>query len=525
MNLKNFFVKDYIIALDIGSGSVKMLQFVNAETGLSLINIELRELSYTNDRNKYLAELLSSLTDIFKDIDLTKAKVIVGVSAAESGISMLSTPRLPEDELIDHVRLELKDSLFENIANCYVDYDIIDEIVVDGVEQYKLIAAFCPIDIIEEYRDLLNKAGIKPAILIPDSFALYALCKFHSIKSGELVCLFNVGHKYSDFMIVRDDELLFYRKLTVAGVDFTHSLIRYLGTEEGKIKLTEEEAEDIKRRVGIPDNKDVEMIDNKISTAQILSLLRAPLEQMTRELNRFLRYFMGKNEDVAVNSIMLSGRGACLKGFKDYISKQLSLDVKEMDSLDELNVIEEAKNKLDCAKGIWVARGLELTSGGRVNLLPDIIREYMKRILISSFLINSSIIFIFLTTFIYIGLELKLRYIKDIKEAIETEITIVSPYLKKDYSDIILEKEPFWYDFFKELSNIDPDNIALDELSIEQGIIKIKGTIVSDSPADVLAKFIVGLEGSSLFRDIKLVKTQTLESKNVDIFELICKIN
>ena len=49
-NPLEFFKKDYVVGLDIGSSSVKAAQLASKEGGLRLIRAEVKEIKYTPDK-------------------------------------------------------------------------------------------------------------------------------------------------------------------------------------------------------------------------------------------------------------------------------------------------------------------------------------------------------------------------------------------------------------------------------------------------------------------------------------------
>lgn len=66
MDVKNLFKKDYIVGIDIGSYSVKLVQMASAEDGLRLVKAELKDIAASSDSESYAAETVSALRSLIR---------------------------------------------------------------------------------------------------------------------------------------------------------------------------------------------------------------------------------------------------------------------------------------------------------------------------------------------------------------------------------------------------------------------------------------------------------------------------
>ena len=116
--------------------------------------------------------------------------------------------------------------------------------------------------------------------IAPILIELY-VCK---TKKDQAICLVDIGEFYTELIIVRKKTLVFSRKIPITGKDFTKAMTKVLVSDRGKTELSLEQAEKIKCEVGIPPEGESKIIDNVISTTQILSMLRPSLEQLASEI-------------------------------------------------------------------------------------------------------------------------------------------------------------------------------------------------------------------------------------------------
>ncbi len=288
MDITGLFKKEYIIGLDIGSSSVKIAQFIRKEDGLHLAKADMKEIDEEG-------QIVLALKDLFRGIDVKKSEVIAVINCPKTAIKIAKTPYMPKAELRDGISLEAKNYFPFPIDGSSLDYEILGDVVEKGVRKYEVAVAVSPNTTVERYLSLLEKAGIKPTSFVPLPYAVQKLAEHlyafaESGKKDARVYLV-IGRFYTEFAILKGRELVFNRKIPVAGEDFTKAMTAVLVSDKGKTELTIDEAEKIKREVGIPAEANSRVINDKISATQILSMLRAPLEQLISEIERCFDYY------------------------------------------------------------------------------------------------------------------------------------------------------------------------------------------------------------------------------------------
>lgn len=502
MDIKRIFKKDYIIGLDIGVSSVKIAQFAEREDGLHLIRADLEEIALSSGEK----EILVSLQKLIKGIDIKKSRFIVSVNCPKTAITRVTVPCMPRQELADGIRLEAKNYFPFPIDDSLLDYEVLGDIVEKGIRKYEVVVAVSPKSTVEKYLSLLGKIGIRPASFIPSSYALQRVAQELSAKE-KTQCFVDIGKLHTELIICRGKYLLFSRKIPVAGEEFTRAMTGVLVSDRGRTELTLDEAEKIKRETGIPSETGSKIIDDKISTTQVLSMLRTPLEQLVSEIERCFDYYREESGGGKIDSLVLFGGGASLRGLIKYMSKSLSIEVKLGDSFR-----------------LGLAIGAALTEGKGINLLPPEIKEKAKRAFkrsgIEVTVVGAALILILF----YIGMGIQLNNFQKNISVAKMELSSLGPELKQVAIFGLLAGEPYWDDVFKELSNIIPSDIYLMELSMENNMIRMRGIIRSQEPEESLSNFILTLE-RGLFRNVKLINTKEVAGKPANEFEITCWID
>ena len=534
MGILDIFKKDYVIGLDLGSSSIKFAQFVEKEDGLHLVKAELKEMNMAQGEALREKETLSALAHLFKGVDLKKTKIIASINCPQTAIKKITTPYMPKSELRQGIMLEAKNYFPFAVDESIFDFEVLDEIENKGVRQYEVLLNVSPIKTVEKHLSVLTKTKIKPYSIVGSSYALERSAwntdpKRGKDKTQELRCLIDIGESHTELVIGKGRMLMFARKIPVTGRDFTKVLTNVLTSDIGKTQLSFEEAEKIKREVGIPSGSESKIIDGKISIVQIRAMLMSPLEQLVNEIERCFNYYREETGSGKIGSITIFGGGSSLKGLAKYLSENLGINVVIGNSFDGLLMEKGAVHgKEDISNRLELAVSVALSEAKGINLLPLEIKNE-KVITFKRGIIEAVAIGLILTLlFIYKGMDIKLNNIKKRISVAKMELSSLGPQFRKAEAAVlaneILIDEPQWEDVFTELSNLIPNNIYLTNVSMQNNTITVKGVVASEYGEDILSEFIITLE-KGIFSNVKLITSKELPEKNGIEFELRCWVD
>lgn len=515
--------KDYIVGLDIGSSAVKLTQFIKKEDGLSLVRIDWRQTGGTDEG------IILALKDVIKGSNINRCKVIAVINCPKTAVKIIRAPYMPKQELRAAIKLEAANYFPFPLEDTFLDYEILEEFIDKGVRKYEILTAVSPKETINRYLTLLRKAGITAAALVPSCCALQKLVeRCYAEGENKVSCFIDIGARNTELIICRGKNLQFSRKIPLSGEDFSKAMTGMLVSDRGKTELAITEAEKIKKEVGIPAEGEAKLIDNKISTTQILALLRAPLEQFTSEIERCFDYYREEKHGEKVDSIVLLGGGASLFGLNVFLSRSLSLPVEIGNPLEKVKKISDSvvDDKYNISHYFGAALGAGLSQARGINLMPPEIKESgartFKRTVWETAAVSVSLVLIF----IYTGMRIQLGNFYKRVLVSSQEYSSLAPQLAKvkehSLAVEILADEPFWDDIFMEISGIIPAKVYLTDLAMREGSVIMKGKILGQDVMP-LSNFILALE-KGLFANIKLVKTKNLEEKKEIEFELNCSV-
>ncbi len=502
MNLTGLFKKDLIIGLDVGSSTVKVSQFVKKDDGLHLVRIDLKELQQVDgDAGDKEQELIGAIKALLKGIDIQKAAIVVSINCTQTVIRKVTAPYMPRAELCEGVKLESKNYFPFPIDKFIFDFEILGEIIENGIRKYELIVAVSPEQTVNKYLSLLEKAGIKASSFVPFSYALQKLAACLYLKEGETQCFVDIGEFDTELIVCKGKTLVFNRKIPVKGPDFT------------KV---------VPNTVSLPGG-------DEISSIQILSLARIPLEQLAVEIEKSLDYYKEEGVGRKIDSVIVSGESALLGDIIKYLAQRLGAAVVLGDPLIPLKAAKEATGqRAQDAHRFALSIGAALSEGKGLNLLPVVMKEaagrMFKRLTIESIVIIAILLFIFT----YVGMKIQLANFEKGISVARFELSGLQPQLKRveaqNLASAILVDEPQWEDVFIELSNLIPDKAYIRHLRMDDDLITMEGAVVAQDGEQILAQFILALE-KGLLSNVKLVESKNRGDSAGIEFELKCMID
>ncbi len=516
--------EDRFIGLDMGSTSIKLAELAPQQGKLILSKLKLQEIDCRKDSQD---GQLDALKILFRDINTKEAKINVVINCSASCAKISVIPFMPKSEILQALKWEMRNFISFPIDQAVMDYEIVGEIAEGGVKKLKVAVACCPQETVNRYLDLLGLAGIGPSLFTQHGFALKNVIANLCSKENKTVALLDIGYNFSELFIFQDRELVFSRKLPVAGQDFTLAMTQPLVSEQGKTELTLEEAEGIKKKHGILSSDDSEIADDIITSAQLVSLLRPNLEKLATEIERSFAFYREKEQGAQVELLLLLGRGSNLKNLTKNLNESLSIPVQLGNPIVAFSLSEPSllKNEPETAHSFASALGAALASPSDINLLPIEIKQQTRLLIKRSSIKALVTAVIVIMILVYTGMRIRLGIYDKRIAAAQLQLRALSPQIeelpKQTFLSSALNKRIYWSDALKEISNLVPEPVCLTEMNAKENMFTLKGEIKSPGLVreQVLTEFMRSLE-KGIFKEVNLISTKDLSEDKLNTFEL-----
>ena len=306
--------KKDVVAVDIGSNSIKVVQMNQAKKGWELMKLGL---AYLPPEAIVDGSIIDSMTVTNSVRDLlaeSKIKIKETVSALTGQLVIIrkvSLAAMTDEELADSIQWEAEQYIPFPISDVNIDFQILGE-DSEGRGQMDVVLVAVKKDVINDYTNVIKEAGLNPVVVDVDSFALENMMEInYSVAPGENLAMVNIGATTTSISVIMEGLSVFTRSVPMGGNQYTEEIQRQLS-------ISFKDAEDLKlgREVPGADPSDL---------PQVLDGLN---ENMVMEVRRSIDFFLGSTPGIFINKIYLSGGGSMVKGLPEKLQETTSIPVE-----------------------------------------------------------------------------------------------------------------------------------------------------------------------------------------------------
>lgn len=344
-----FLKSQNLIGLDVGSHTIKAVQLKKTPEQIQLVSLaflevppEIQEEADPAVRDELLARTLKQL---FKESQITAKQVVTAVSGDAVIVRYVKMPHMPEEELKNVINYEAEQYIPLAIDQMILDFEVLGEVEEEGAQKLEVLLVAAKADVIEQHMHLLQMAGLSPALIDVDTFALQnAFETNYGRIPDETVSLINVGAKLTTINILENGVTHLTRDVAVAGNNFTREIQR-------EFDVTFAQAEELKNREGqvLIESEDIlqmEISKKEDNATRIGEAIAPVLNKLVAEIQRSFDYYESTIRKKPISRIVLSGGAARLKNLDKYLAEKFNLKVEVNDPFKEI-LIPEKKFDLD----------------------------------------------------------------------------------------------------------------------------------------------------------------------------------
>ncbi len=313
-----------VLGLDIGSREIKAVQLKEVKSGYQLEQLGIATL---------LPELIvdGSILDSLRVVETIKGliaeknvrtkDVAVSVSGHSSVIiKRVALPQMTEDELQESIKFEAEQYIPFDIEDVNLDFQILGQ--REDQDQMDVLIVAVKKDKINEYISVVREAGLNPAIVDIDAFALENMYEInYEINAEENIALVNIGASTININILKGGASIFTRDSSVGGNLHTEALQR-------GFTVSYDDAERLKHGEAV----------EGVSQEEVSSVLNSASEDIITEISRSFDYFRGATSQEDINEIVLSGGCALIKDFIPLLSERVGVNVKVIEPFKNIDI-------------------------------------------------------------------------------------------------------------------------------------------------------------------------------------------
>jgi len=345
--------KDHIVGLDIGSRSIKAAEITETKRGLSLTHFGIVDIAHgaieegTINDPETVAE---SIKQLFKSYNIKESNVAVSIGGYSVIVKKISVQTMDEEKLQETIHFEAEQYIPFDISDVNLDFQILGESESNpGQMNVFLVAA--KKEMVNDYINLVNLAGLNPCIVDVEAFALQNTFEANYDMQSENTALIDIGASKTSLNILKGNSSLFMRDVSLGCGQINQKIMSL-------IECSFEEAEQLK----YGDKPD------RLTQEDLKGIVSSVVTDWCTEIRRALDFFYSTYPEDQIKRIILSGGGANIEEFRELLATEASAEVE---SINPFKNIEIDKKNFDDAFIKQIAPQAAISMGLAMRKVDD----------------------------------------------------------------------------------------------------------------------------------------------------------
>ncbi|MBI2061979.1 MAG: type IV pilus assembly protein PilM [Nitrospirae bacterium] len=319
--------KGRLLGVDLGSSHLKMVRLAETKTGLHVEELVYAKAPAAPEGESVvnMETLTGFLKELIKARQLQKSPVSSVVSDPSLTVTYLTLPWMPEPELREGVRFELKKQVAMQTDDIVFDY-----LVTDGElrerSMLKMVVFAVERRAVDDHVKMLQAADLVPMAVDTVPTALAACWRsLGAFKARKNYALIDLGGSNTTVSVAKGPKLVFARGLPFGLSNLTQAVGRAFTLEVAA-------AEDLVRRVGLAPEAAARQ-EGDPPPEGVAEALRSEIDEACAEFHRTLDYFRMQFREDEIEAVYLSGGLSLLPGLSTSVGEFLGLDCTVMNPL------------------------------------------------------------------------------------------------------------------------------------------------------------------------------------------------
>jgi type IV pilus assembly protein PilM len=317
LHLPSLSLRKNLLGVDIGSSSIKLVHIACAGGVCRLKDVGHVKLPYGANESG-AAEALKILLNVN---GIGKSRVSSSIRNKSLTFSHIKLPKMPKDDLTEAVRWEVKKGI-DFPEDAIIDYVVIDELMEEGKTKLSIMTFAVKKDEVMGHVGILKEASLIPDVIDVGPMTLLSAFDYnYGWEKDKRYAVLDLGASKATLSIISNGSLRFTRYIPLAGDDITRIIQDADGTDF-------QAAEDKKLRyAGVNDAPEV------VQTA-----VKSFTEGISIEVRRSFTYYQAHLREGWVDSLLLSGGSAKIKGLAENIGRAVGVPTAIYDSMKGVEV-------------------------------------------------------------------------------------------------------------------------------------------------------------------------------------------
>jgi len=314
-----------LLGLDIGSGSIKMLQLKESTGKLKVERFGMKPLPAEMIVDGSIMDglgVVTAIKELATEQKLKNKNVALSISGTSVIVKKITLPPMPEEELDKQIKFEAEQYIPFDINDVYLDFHILSQGTESSAAQgeMEVLLVATKKDKLNDYANAVREAGLTPKVVDVDAFAVENMyCANYDVSPAELTAIVNIGASVMNINILKGGVSAFTRDIAVGGNRYSERVQQDLG-------LSLEDAETAKK--GQLPNVNADALHQAVAAVN---------EEVATEIGRSFDYFRTTSPDEDIARIVLCGGCSKIKSLPVKIAEQLGIETSVANPFKKLD--------------------------------------------------------------------------------------------------------------------------------------------------------------------------------------------
>ena len=318
--------KDHLVGLDIGSRSLKAAEIEDSKRGRNLKRFGITEVppgaieDGTINDPEAVAE---SIRQLLKAYNIKERNAAISIGGYSVIVKKIAVQTMDEQQLQDTIHFEAEQYIPFDISDVNLDFQILGE-NESNPSQMNVFLVAAKKEMVNDYVNLANLAGLNPCIVDVEAFALQNTFEVNYDASNENVALIDIGASKTSLNILKGTSSVFMRDVSLGCSQINQKIVSL-------IDCSYDEAEQLKY------GQDTD----RISAEDLTGIVSSVVADWCTEIRRALDFFYSTYPDDQIKTIILSGGGANINEFRELLAVEASAEVNTINPFRNIYVDDD----------------------------------------------------------------------------------------------------------------------------------------------------------------------------------------
>ena len=348
--------KTQLVAIDIGSSSIKLVQLSELKGG----EFELTHFGMMPLTEDCIVEgvikkpdlVAKALTNLIKAEKIQSRYAVSAVAGEAVFIKKIKVPVMSEGEISEKITQEAEQYIPFDIDDVALDFQLLGTVKADKAEEsdsskdsefngesqnndlqredsneetdeemMEVLLVAVQRAVIDERTDILLEAGLKPAIIDLNVFALMNAAQLtNDLSSMGITALIDLGDSFTHINIIQDGTMVYSRDIPVGGSYCTKMIM-------SKFKVPFNQTLEIKRG----------NFSSDLNEEDVVKIIAQASKRVLEEVQKSFEYF-GTLSGNKVERILLCGGGSMIRGLDGFFADYLKVPVEILNPMQGIKV-------------------------------------------------------------------------------------------------------------------------------------------------------------------------------------------